>query len=37
LDWEEHGALVTNYAVNSVFSQIGFKIVDASVTLHAWL
>jgi GNAT superfamily N-acetyltransferase len=37
LDWEEHGALITNYSVNRVFSHIGFKIVDASVTLHAWL
>ena len=37
LAWEEHNALVTNYAVNRVFAGIGFRIGDAAVTLHAWL
>ncbi len=37
LDWEEHNALTTNYAVGKVFSSTGFKTSSSSVTLHAWL
>ena len=37
LDWEEHNVLTTNYAVNSSFSSVGFKIKNSFVTMHGWL
>ncbi|MEO5897313.1 MAG: GNAT family N-acetyltransferase [Vicinamibacterales bacterium] len=37
LAWEEHNALATNYPVHRVFAGLGFRIADASATLHAWL
>lgn len=37
LQWEEHGSLATNYPVNRAFADVGFRIAEAGVTLHAWL
>ena len=37
LKWEEHNVLISNYAVNRVFSKLGFRIVDSNHTFHKWL
>ncbi len=37
LEWEEHNVLTNNYAVNSSFSSLGFKVKNAFLTLHCWL
>ncbi len=37
LDREEHNVLINNYPVNRSFTSLGFKIVNAYVTLHGWL
>lgn len=37
LDWQEHNALTTNYAVGKVFTSLGFYNAASFVTLHCWL
>lgn len=35
--WQEHNSLAVNYAVNRVFTKIGFRQSGSSVTMHCWL
>ncbi len=36
-EWQEHNVLNINYAVNRVFSKLGFYIYKSEITLHCWL
>jgi GNAT superfamily N-acetyltransferase len=37
LAWQEHNTLTTNYPVNNVLARLGFRQVQAFMTLHCWL
>lgn len=37
LEWVEHNVITTNYAINSAFSPLGFKVYKSHHTFHCWL